>query len=70
MIPIQKRTQLNKLNFEFIINNSKGISVDVFRNDIFVGEGKKQYNNTHDAIIETEAIFYEKYKEEINKLNK
>ena len=70
MIPIQKRTQLNKLNFEFIINDSKGIKVDVFRNDIFVRTMQNNFKDTHDAIIETEAIFYEKYKEEINKLNK
>lgn len=60
MTPFQKRKYLERIGFDFLINDKKGI--DVFRNDKFVASSKKNYKNWQDALFETEAIFYERYK--------
>lgn len=59
MTPIQKRNYLERIGFEFLFNGNK---IDVFRNDNFIGTSK-EYKNSQDALIGTEAIFYERYKD-------
>lgn len=59
MTPIQKRNYLERIGFEFLFNGNK---IDVFRDDNFIGTSK-EYKNSHDALIGTEAIFYERYKD-------
>lgn len=63
---IEKRRYLNKLKLSFHAIKSKGLYYcTVWENDKYFNTGKLGYKDYKECIIETENIFYQKYKNKI-----
>lgn len=67
MTPIEKRRHLNKLGFIFYAHKIKDLYyATVWQDEKYITIGKIGYKNRLDCDIQTESVFYKKYKHIIN----
>ena len=67
---IEKRRYLNTLKISFYAHKIKNLYYcTVWENDKYFTTGKIGYLNYKDCIIETENIFYQKYKNKVLNIN-